>query len=91
MEYNEDPQTTIVREVKEETGLDVRIDRLLWMYLITTDPRGNSIDMVFAGTITGEHIRLVEHTAYNFFHPENLPPKIAYRHREAIGIWSKQA
>lgn len=91
VEYDEDPQTTIIREVKEETGLNIVVQRIIWTYLIDTDPRGNSVDIVFLGDIIGGTLQLKEHHQYRFFSPANLPGLIAYKHKEAIEIWHKQS
>jgi predicted GIY-YIG superfamily endonuclease/ADP-ribose pyrophosphatase YjhB (NUDIX family) len=91
VEYNENPESTIVRETKEETGLDVMVNGITWVYLIDTDPRGNSVDIVFEGTTIGGRVELrEEHVCYDFFSPHRLPEQIAYKHREAIGIWSSK-
>ncbi len=87
VEYDEGPQTTIVRETKEETGLEVVVDGIVWTYLIDTDPRGNSVDIVFQGAVTGGTLTIREHTQAEFFAPEKLPDPIAYKHRESIAIW----
>lgn len=89
IEYGEDPELAITREVKEETGLDVLVDGVVYTYLIDTDPRGDSIDIVYHGSITGGNVKLKEHGLYNFFLPNELPGLIAYKHREAIAIWQK--
>lgn len=87
VEHDEDPAATIVRETKEETGLEFVVGAVITTYLIANDPRGNSIDIVFTGTITGGNIKLTEHSSFDFFAPDALPDPIAYKHREAISIW----
>lgn len=89
VEHDEDPKTTIIRETKEETGLDIAVLGVIYTYLIDNDPRGNSIDIVFRGEITGGEMKLQEHTRYDFFSPDKLPEPIAYKHREAVSIWHK--
>lgn len=90
VEHDEDPKTTIIRETKEETGLDIAVLGVIYTYLIDNDPRGNSIDIVFKGKITGGEVKLREHTNVDFFSPSALPELIAYRHREVITVWNKQ-
>lgn len=90
VEHDENPQTTVIRETREETGLDITVGKVITTYLIDTDPRGNSIDIVFDGNITGGKMNLSEHTDFDFFPLDNLPELIAYKHREAITIWFKQ-
>lgn len=87
--HDENPQMTVIRETREETGLDITVGRVITTYLIDTDPRGNSVDIVFAGTISGGKMKLTEHSTFDFFQPDNLPELIAYKHREAIDIWRK--
>lgn len=87
VEYNEEPTVTIKREAKEETGLDVTVDNIVSVYLIDTDPRGNSIDIVYSGKIVGGELKLKEHSKSQFFSPDNLPDLIAYKHREVITKW----
>ncbi len=42
------------REMREETGLDVRLTRLLGVYSDPArDPRGHTVSIVFVGTATG--------------------------------------
>src|SRR3989344_9674259 len=83
VEYDETPEQSTTREVKEETNLDVKIDYLLGVYLIDNDPRGNGLDIIFVGSATGDKVKLsAEHSEYKFFSPNELPELIAYKHRE---------
>lgn len=84
IEYNEDPREAVQRELKEETGVSASLGTFLYTYLIDNDPRGNSIDIVFDGVISGGKIRLKEHTQYKFFELNKLPRMIAYKHRKVI-------
>lgn len=90
IEYDEDPSVAIRREVKEETGLDVSVGRVFTAYLIDNDPRGNSIDIVYEGSIIGGEFQLHEHSQHRFFSPNDLPDLIAYKHREVIMNWYKR-
>lgn len=87
LEYDEDPKTAIIREVEEETGLTVKLGSFIYTYLIDNDPRGNSVDIVFDGTIVGGKMKLREHDAFAYFDADHLPEKIAYKHREVIELW----
>lgn len=90
VEYDETPQQSIIREVKEETNLDIKIKKLIGVYLINNDPRGNGLDLIFIGAVKkAEVILSFEHTEYNFFSPSELPELIAYKHREAISDYEK--
>ncbi|MDO8571800.1 MAG: NUDIX hydrolase [bacterium] len=84
IEEDEEPAEAIIRETKEETGLDIVIEGVVQIYLVREDPRGSSIDIVYRGKILGGMLETTEHSQYRFFPRENLPEMIAYKHREAI-------
>lgn len=87
IEYDELPEKALIREVKEETHLDVKIDRLITVSQIDNDPRGISIDIIYKVLIINGEIQLSEeHSEYEFFPFNSLPAQIAYKHREAITL-----
>ncbi|MFX0114549.1 MAG: NUDIX domain-containing protein [Candidatus Hodarchaeota archaeon] len=47
VEIDEHPSQAVVREVKEETGLDVTMESLINIYFFDDDPRGNGILIVY--------------------------------------------
>ncbi len=48
VEYGETVENAVVREAKEETGLDVRIEKLLGVYSgPDRDPRGHTVSVCF--------------------------------------------
>ena len=70
-----------VRETKEETGLDVRIQRLLGAY---STPGERVIFIAYAGRVTGGRIEVgAECQDVRFFPPDSLPP-LAFSHDAAI-------
>ena len=62
VDHGEDPRDTVVREVHEETGLDVSVGRLLGntsMHFVGTSPRGvvedfHAVRLVFAATVAAD-------------------------------------
>lgn len=69
------------RETKEETGLDVRIQRLLGAY---STPGERVIFIAYAGRVTGGRIEVgAECQDVRFFPPDSLPP-LAFSHDAAI-------
>jgi 8-oxo-dGTP diphosphatase len=75
-----------VREVKEETGLDVEIEGLFGVY----SERGNPVVLIVytARSATGEAVAGPEVAEVGWFSPEALPP-LAFPHdREIIAQWS---
>lgn len=53
IEYGEDIYATAAREMKEETGVDVRIERIHAVESCFDDPRGNTLLVIFRGAVTG--------------------------------------
>ncbi len=86
MEYNESPVECCVREVKEETGLDIRIDRLFWSYKAGDDPRSMVVLILYLATvIDGELIPGDDALETKYFDLDRLPSNIAFSaHRRAI-------
>ncbi len=70
-----------IRETKEETGLDVRIERLLGAYSSRSE---RVIFIAYAARVTGGRIEVgPECLDVRFFAPDALPP-LAFEHDEAI-------
>ena len=85
VEYDEKPQQSLIREVKEETGLDVHIDNLVDVFLIDNDPRGNSMEILYKASLLNSKMLLShEHSEHGFFPVDKLPAPIAYEHEVAI-------
>ena len=70
-----------VREVLEETGVEVRIERLLGVYSSAGDP---IVFVAYAGVVTGGEPRAGEEAIeIGLFHPHDLP-QLAFPHDAAI-------
>ena len=70
-----------VRETKEETGLDVRIQRLLGAYSTAGE---RVIFIAYSGRVTGGQIDVGDECQdVRFFPPDSLPP-LAFAHDAAI-------
>lgn len=87
--YSETPQEAILRETKEETRLSPRVGKVIGVYRIDNDPRGIHIDIVYEGKPEGTLILSEEDSESHYFDPQELPEKIAYKHREAIADYIK--
>ena len=74
-------QEAAARETKEETGLDVRIDRLLGAW----SSRGERVIFIaYAARVTGGRIEIgPECMEVRFFPPDALPP-LAFPHDQTI-------
>ena len=84
LEYEETPEVGLRREVKEELRIDVNLEKLIGVYQIDNDPRGMHLDIIFAGTTNDQAKHNQELSDCKFFHKDQLPENIAYKHREAI-------
>lgn len=77
-EADESPYQTVAREIAEEIGLVVEVDRLLDVYYFDDDPRGNGILIVFLCRVTGGEHRVSDETAaFRYFAPDELPAQLA--------------
>jgi ADP-ribose pyrophosphatase YjhB (NUDIX family) len=82
IEKRETPIIAVTREIKEETGLDANVERLIGIY---TKPSENDIIFAFLCTVAGgkikenEEIDLIE-----YFESSSLPNSTALNHIEII-------
>jgi ADP-ribose pyrophosphatase YjhB (NUDIX family) len=76
--FHEKIEDCLVREVREETGLDVKAERLLWVRdFIEGFPNLHGIEIFFLATITGGKLRAqpvhdVEWLEFSFMKVEKL-------------------
>jgi ADP-ribose pyrophosphatase YjhB (NUDIX family) len=86
MEYDESPVECCKREVKEETGLDIKIDQLFWNYKAGDDPRSIVVLILYLATVVdGDLIPGDDALETRYFDLDKLPPNIAFSaHRKAI-------
>lgn len=99
--YLEEPEIALVREVREETGLDVGDLRLLTAHLIVSAPNTleqrpshTSIDLIYTARLLDESAFSSEYqnheTARVAFLPlTSLPSLIAFGHKEIILEYGK--
>lgn len=70
--YKEEPFDTAIRETKEETNLDIRIDKILTTWGLSYDDMW-SIELIVLGTTLSEEIILSEeHTEYKWVDKNEL-------------------
>ena len=85
-EFDESPEECCVREVKEETGLDIRIEAPFWNYRAGDDPRTTVVLILYLGArIDGDLKPGDDATEAAYFDLSEIPSNIAFSaHREAI-------
>jgi len=82
LEPGELPNECVIREVCEETGLVVEIDRLVGIY---TKPGRNELLFSFICHITGGALQLTDETDANcYYFPDALPSNTLLKHAERI-------
>jgi 8-oxo-dGTP diphosphatase len=86
MEHDESPTECCIREIKEETGLDISINRLFWNYKAGDDPRAMVVLILYLADIVGGRLKAGDDAVEASFFPlDKLPSNIAFRaHRRAI-------
>ncbi len=86
MEWKEHPRQTAVRELAEETGLEIEVDALFEVYSGDDDPRANAILVLYLGHAVGGELQANDDAEeVRFFHFDNLPDDIAFiAHRQAL-------
>ena len=82
VEKGESPWEAAVREAKEESGLDVKIVKLLGIY---NKPERNDIVFLFLCEKTGGELTLNDEASdFKYFRKDELPPNMSPRERESL-------
>jgi len=85
VEYDEHIAECAVRETKEETGLDVELQRLLGVYMAMDDPRTQVVLVIYIVRRIGGEIVPGDDAADACFFDVDAPPPIAFRaHEQAL-------
>ncbi len=86
IEAGEDAPSCAVREMKEETNLDVELVRLFNVYSAFDDPRTAVVLILYLGRRDGGDLRCGDDASdARFFELNKLPAEIAFRaHRSAL-------
>lgn len=92
MEWGEHPSDTAVREVKEETGLDVRLTGFFEVYSGSDDPRVNAILLLYLAERVGGDLKASDDAQdVRFFSFDDLPEKIAFEsHHRALADYNRR-
>lgn len=85
VEYNEKVEDAVMRELSEETGLRVEINKLFGVYSDPSrDPRGHTITIVYLMNIVGGILKSGDDASdARFFNIEKIPA-LAFDHEKII-------
>jgi len=85
VDYGETLEDAVVREAKEETGLDIRITRQFHTY---SDPkrdlRHHTVSTIFIATASGIPVAADDAKEAGIFTRDSLPGEIAFDHRQIL-------
>jgi 8-oxo-dGTP diphosphatase len=85
MDEGETCEAAAIREAKEETGLDVDLENLLYVYSDPArDPRKHTITIAFTATATGTPIGMDDALEARIFSLEELPSGIVFDHARIL-------
>jgi ADP-ribose pyrophosphatase YjhB (NUDIX family) len=87
VEIDESVEQCAVREVKEETNLDVQLTGLLAVYSVFDDPRYICLLVIYSGKITGGTLQCGDDASDAQFFPSSALPEFAWTvHRRAAHL-----
>ncbi len=86
VEYNESTEDAIIREAKEETGLDIAIETLLGVYSKPgRDPRGHVISICYVATAKGDEKGGTDASEAKFFSLDEISEiNLAFDHGKIL-------
>jgi 8-oxo-dGTP diphosphatase len=90
VDVGERVERAAMREAAEETGLHVRLHRLLGVYSAPDrDPRGHTVSLVFIGETTGKPHAADDAKEVCVCRLENLPPKLVFDHQLILNDYER--
>ena len=79
VEYDEGPVAAVIREVREETGLAIRVHELLAAYHVRSDPRGLGVILIYRAVTAGGQLAPDDDASEAaFFARDELPHELAF-------------
>lgn len=83
--YGESLEDAVIREAKEETGLDIKLRRQFHTYSNPKrDPRHHTVSTIFIVTASGKPEAGDDAEEVGIFTKDSLPEDIAFDHRQIL-------
>ena len=90
IELGETTVAAVVREVREETGLETDVDRLVGVFSDPRrDPRGHTISIAYALIAVGGKLQAGSDAAAIVLIDPDDPPRMAFDHNEILRVWRR--
>lgn len=85
VDYGETLEGAVIREAKEETGLDIKIIRQFHTYSDPKrDPRHHTVTTIFIASASGTPVAADDAKEAGVFTRDSLPPDLAFDHRQVL-------
>ncbi len=85
VEYGESVEQAVIRETKEETGLDIVEPKLFGVYSDPKrDPRSHTVSVIFYAKANGKAVAADDALGLDFFDFDNLPEPIVFDHLKIL-------
>lgn len=85
VDYGETIEDAVIREAKEETGLDINIIRQFHTYSDPKrDPRHHTVSTIFIASATGTPVAADDAKEAGIFSRDTLPAVLAFDHRQIL-------
>lgn len=88
VELGETTLEAVVREVREEIGLETKVTRLVGVFSDPNrDPRGHTVSIAYALEATGGRLDAGSDAEAIVLVDPDAPPRLAFDHNEIVRVW----